>query len=152
MKSWLLGMASAAAVVYFFPTHSSLGQKWTVASVDADTHPRLTDSIELVFAQLPQNDSTFVPDTAAPPPDPFRLSSAALANRPSNQTPMLPPPPRLWSSTGRVGQRAAVLTASDGRILVVSDGSQVDSAVVVSIGSDGVVLEDRGGRFVLRIP
>jgi hypothetical protein len=51
-----------------------------------------------------------------------------------------------------VGERAAVLSNPDGRVLVVAAGAQVDSATVVSIGVEGVSLEDRAGRFVLRLP
>ena len=40
----------------------------------------------------------------------------------------------------------------DGRVVVVSQGQAIDSASVVGIGPGGVELEDRGGRFTLRIP
>jgi hypothetical protein len=150
MRPWILGAASAAAVVFFFPSDIPLSQKWSTASNEVG-HVR-TDSV------LPAAAST-APDTSFPESapesrvaDPFGLPPVPVSTNPVSIGPAQPLPPRPWMATGRVGQRAAVLTATDGRILVVSDGSRVDSAVVVSIGSDGVVLEDRGGRFVLRIP
>jgi hypothetical protein len=149
MRPWIPGAAVAAAVVYFYPSSTPLPDLWTVPASSRDVR---TDSTLPAIAILQQDTAQAPVDSASVPPDPFGLPLEPASAKPTAIGSLEPPPPRPWSATGRVGQRAAVLTATDGRILVVSDGSRVDSAVVVSIGTDGVVLEDRGGRFVLRIP
>lgn len=150
MRTWILGLSAAAAVFLLFPTRGSVPQRWATAA--AKTGATSTDSV-IRIDDLAAPDTSFAEfDSSTRATDPFGLPPIAASSRPSTIGPAIPPPPRPWTATGRVGQRAAVLTAFDGRILVVSDGSRVDSAVVVSIGTDGVVLEDRGGRFVLRIP
>lgn len=148
MKPWIAGAACAAAVLLVFPSRIPLRQRWAPGS--SATGPARTDSV-IRSVDLAAPDTSFPEtDSAYRPDDPFGLAS--LPSAPAAAGPVAPPPPRPWTATGKVGQRAAVLTATDGRILVVSDGSRVDSAVVVSIGPEGVTLEDRGGRFVLRIP
>lgn len=150
MRSWILGLAAAVAVFVLFPTENSIPGRWAAAT--STTAEIRTDSVT-TFDDLAALDTSFAElDSTSRATDPFGLPPASAASKPTSIGPAVPAPPRPWTATGRVGQRAAVLTATDGRILVVSDGSRVDSALVVSIGPDGVVLEDRGGRFVLRIP
>jgi hypothetical protein len=85
--------------------------------------------------------------------DPFALSAPPRA--PTSAAPVArvagPTPSRPWRVTGLVGQRAAVLVRSDGSSVVVSIGQVLDSAKVVGISSAGVELEDRGGRFLLKV-
>jgi len=151
MRPWILGAASAAAVFFVFPSDIPLSQRWSAAATLPSRTLR-TDSV-IHVAVLAAPDTSFPEsDAVLRVEDPFGLPPVPVSSNPAAIGPIQPLPPRPWMATGRVGQRAAVLTATDGRILVVSDGSRVDSAAVVSIGSDGVVLEDRGGRFVLRIP
>jgi hypothetical protein len=83
-------------------------------------------------------------------PDPFALA-AAPPPRPAASAPSGPAPARPWSVTGLVGARAAVLVRPDGTSKVVTVGERIDSAVVVGISSSGVELEDRGGRFHLKV-
>lgn len=92
-------------------------------------------------------------DVASPVPDPFALEpvvaippSHAIASRPVGA-----PPPRPWRATGLVGRRAAVLVGPHETSVVVSVGQRIDSAVVVGISDAGVELEDRGGRFLLKV-
>lgn len=88
-----------------------------------------------------------------PAPDPFALSVAPVAVNAGADRPRVtgPAPARPWRVTGLVGRRAAVLVRSDGSSVVVSVGQELDSARVVGISSAGVELEDRGGRFLLKV-
>lgn len=88
---------------------------------------------------------SIVPDPFALAPIPEAAPSSAIA-RPSG-----PAPSRPWTVTGLVGARAAVLMKPDGSSTVVSVGQRIDSAVVVGISADGVELEDRGGRILLKV-
>lgn len=86
--------------------------------------------------------------------DPFALSAAPKpSGRPVPGAARVsgPAPSRPWRVTGLVGRRAAVLVKSDGSSVVVSIGQELDSAKVVGISSAGVELEDRGGRFLLKV-
>lgn len=151
MKPWIQGAAAAAIVVLLYPARTPLRDRWKAMSPAAQETDR-TDSVVAWAAWLDQDSTVVSTDTALPPSDPFGLPPAPIAPPATGIGLEGPLPLRTWAATGRVGQRAAVLTASDGRILVISNGSRVDSAVVVSIGAEGVTLEDRGGRFVLQIP
>lgn len=86
-------------------------------------------------------------------PDPFALSVAPVVVHTGADRPRAtgPAPARPWQVTGLVGRRAAVLVRSDGSSVVVSVGQELDSARVVGISSAGVELEDRGGRFLLKV-
>ena len=158
MKRATAGAAAFAAICLLWPAEDDLRGIWRRA-----IHPpasRNDDPAQLQTAPIPgirtdsviglEADSAPVPDPfgSAPPPAPVRSD----APRTNLGVAPLPPPPRPWRATGRVGERAAVLAHPDGRVLVVAAGSRVDSAVVVSIGASGVALEDRAGRFVIRIP
>lgn len=156
MKRWFPGLASAAIVIFLFPNEKPISVTWAGLMDLANGSPTATDSVKIVDPEvLDAPAMAGGPDTLGIPADPFGLPPEPANPSPRSNGPSTfgaPPPPRIWRATGRVGERAAVLTALDGRILVVSDGSSVDSATVVSIGNDGVVLEDRAGRFNLRIP
>lgn len=154
MKSWIPGLAAAVAVFALFPTDSKLSDKWSKALEIHAASGSAPDSTTPLDSSLLSGSFEPTDDTLAIPADPFGLPPAPAATpRRTGSAPIgVQPPPRPWRATGRVGERAAVLTSNDGRILVVKSGSSVDSATVVSIGNDGVVLEDRGGRFILHIP
>ena len=86
--------------------------------------------------------------------DPFALANAPKVSGGRSPAPARvagPTPSRPWRVTGLVGRRAAVLVKSDGSSVVVSIGQELDSARVVGISSAGVELEDRGGRFLLKV-
>lgn len=83
-------------------------------------------------------------------PDPFALAPAPAPGK-TVSAPSGPAPTRPWSVTGLVGARAAVLVRPDGSSKVVTLGERIDSAVVVGISSAGVELQDRGGRFLLKV-
>lgn len=89
-------------------------------------------------------------------PDPFALAAApaprAAARGGSSTGSVGPAPSRPWKVTGLVGRRAAVLVRPDGRSMVVKVGERLDSATVVGISPEGVELQDRSGRFLLKVP
>jgi len=155
VKSWIPGLAGVVLVVTLFPNDRPISERWARAFEEAspiESHP---DSAVRLDADLVDGPLGSARDTAIPPADPFGLPpepKSTTSRSAASDGPSRPPPPRIWRATGRVGERAALLSSPDGRILVVNDGMRVDSAVVVSIGNGGVVLEDRAGRFVLRIP
>jgi len=88
--------------------------------------------------------------------DPFALEAAPAVRPPApgngTRTSAAPAAPRPWRVTGLVGQRAAVLVRTDGRSMVVKIGERLDSATVVGISKNGVELQDRTGRFLLKVP
>lgn len=153
MRRQVPGILAALLIAWMFPSSRDLAsawaEAWSAGGVRLDL--RSTDGI-LAFGTLPQGTGT--PTDTGPVPDPFRTDEPAQPVRmPVARTGLgVPPPPRAWQVTGRVGERAAVLANPDGRVLVVSVGSAVDSSRVVSIGGSGVVLEDRAGQFTLKIP
>ncbi len=154
MKPWITGIGAAGLILFFFPTTEPLSSQWSkVLDIHLITKPR-TDSTAPVEWALLHDSLVIASDSLAKPADPFGLPPEPIhaSNAFTSIGPIAPPPARVWHATGRVGKRAAVLTSNDGRILVVSDGSPVDSARVISIGNEGVTLEDRAGSFVLRIP
>ncbi|HLP41217.1 MAG TPA: hypothetical protein VK465_06895, partial [Fibrobacteria bacterium] len=61
----------------------------------------------------------------------------------------VPPPPRNYHLKGTVGNRVATLVNLAGVRMIVKLGERVDSAEVVSIEPNKVILKDRAGRFEL---
>ena len=154
MKPWITGVAAVAAVFALYPSDKPLSETWSRALEIHASSGSTSDSATPLDSSLLAGSFAPPADSLAIPADPFGLPPGPVATprRGTSSRTDAHPPPRPWRATGRVGELAAVLTSNDGRILVVKSGSSVDSATVVSIGNDGVVLEDRAGRFVLAIP
>lgn len=157
MRRFVVPMAVVAAAFFFYPSGEGLLARWkrlpSLQPVAGNKAENLAmDTLRKEWAQVGQQDTSARTESVS---DPFRLPSV-VDESPTNAVrqfvPSGPPPPRLWKATGRVGERAAVLSHPDGRVLVVTIGQALDSASVVGIGPGGVELEDRGGKFVLRIP
>ncbi|MDB5105829.1 MAG: hypothetical protein JWP91_3518 [Fibrobacteres bacterium] len=86
---------------------------------------------------------------ADPSLNPFRPIHAP---RPAGQSPTAPqaePPPRRYVLKGTVGSNVATITNNAGQKLIVKIGDRIDSAEVISIEANKVVLKDRAGRFEL---
>jgi hypothetical protein len=87
---------------------------------------------------------------AAPSENPFRPIHAP---RPSGSSAAsgvrVEPPPRRYVLKGTVGSDVATITNHGGQRLIVKAGDAIDSAEVVSIEPNKVVLKDRAGRFEL---
>jgi hypothetical protein len=61
----------------------------------------------------------------------------------------VPPPPRRFQLKGTVGTNVATITDGAGRKRIVKVGDAVDSAEVISIEPNKVILKDRAGKFEL---
>jgi len=154
VKRHLPGLLAALLLAWFFPASEDLStawsRAWSAGTAVATTVPPVDERI--AFGSLQERTSTSA--DSIPVSDPFRSEAPppSAAGAGSRSDLGGPPPPRPWKVTGRVGERAAVLAHPDGRVLVVSPGAVVDSSRVISIGTSGIVLEDRAGQYTLRIP
>ncbi|GEM_PF-2158246 len=63
--------------------------------------------------------------------------------------PKIEPPLRKFVLKGTVGNEVATISDHTGRKLIVKVGDGVDSAVVLSIEANKVILKDRAGKFEL---
>lgn len=61
----------------------------------------------------------------------------------------LDPPPRRYVLKGTVGNNVATITNNAGLRQIVKVGDPIDSAEVVSIETNKVILKDRAGKFEL---
>ena len=62
----------------------------------------------------------------------------------------LEPPPRKYVLKGTVGRDVATIANNAGQKLIVKAGDHIDSAEVVSIEANRVLLKDRAGKFELQ--
>ena len=60
------------------------------------------------------------------------------------------PPPRKYVLRGTVGRDVATIANNSGQKMIVKAGDRIDSAEVVSIEPNRVVLKDRAGKFELQ--
>jgi hypothetical protein len=60
------------------------------------------------------------------------------------------PPPRKYVLRGTVGRDVATIANNAGEKMIVKAGDRIDSADVVSIEPNRVVLKDRAGKFELQ--
>ncbi len=79
---------------------------------------------------------------------PIRAPRPPAESRAGTMT--VPPPPRNYQLNGTVGRDVATITNNSGRKLILKVGDVVDSAEVISIEPNKVVLRDRAGRFELQ--
>lgn len=158
MKAQWRGPAIAAVVAALLSTGLDTSLRWQPSRSAKELPPPSLqlDTSALIAAEVAIPDTASVSgDAAAPyrnPFTPYRPAAPPGPSLPRAAAPALPPPARPWRVTGLVGTRAAVLAGGDGTSRVVSPGERVDSARVVSIDRDGVVLEDRGGKFRIAAP
>ena len=139
------GVLVFVALARFVPGPEACVLKERVA--DPAPIPFLGDPGRIAFAV-----STVHPDSFAA--DPFALGTAPSVRVAAGGTSRRATgvaPSRPWKVTGLVGARAAVLVKPDGSSVVVSVGQRVDSATVVGISAAGVEIEDREGRYLLKV-
>ena len=91
------------------------------------------------------------PDTLKPDPgdNPFRPIHPPRPVGQGPSTPKADPPPRRYVLKGTVGSNVATITNNSGQKQIVKVGDRIDSAEVVSIEVNKVILKDRGGSFEL---
>lgn len=103
----------------------------------------------LAIARRFAADSARAPATA--PENPFRPIHAPKAE---SRGPMaaihVEPPPRKYVLKGTVGRDVATVANNAGLKMIVKAGDRIDSAEVISIEPNRVILKDRAGRFELQ--
>jgi hypothetical protein len=104
----------------------------------------------LAFARAFSADTVSHPEQV--PDNPFRpihppKASAAAAGASLIRT---EPPPRKYVLRGTVGRDVATIANNSGQKMIVKAGDRIDSAEVVSIEPNRVVLKDRAGKFELQ--
>ncbi len=97
----------------------------------------------------------FVADTARPsataPENPFRpIHTPKPEGRTAATAMHIEPPPRKYVLKGTVGRDVATIANNAGQKMIVKTGDSIDSAEVVSIEPNHVVLKDRAGKFDLQ--
>ncbi len=150
MNRWT-GPIAAVALVVFLLQFGPRPQACPATAAAADPPPPPAADLSLL-----ELGATNTAPALLEAPDPFSLATLAVVNprvrSAGGGTPSGPAPLRPWKVTGLVGRRAAVLVRADGRSMVVKLGERLDSATVVGISQEGVELEDRSGRFLLKVP
>ncbi len=128
--------------------------------VDAKSDPQTQDSL-LVFIQSERHldsltstsssSSSLPKDSLAANKSPFRTPrELAAVTKPAHAQPKGVPPLRKYILKGTVGNQVATIQDAIGQKHIVKVGEQLDSATVVSIESNKVVLKDRAGKFELQ--
>ena len=85
----------------------------------------------------------------APPENPFRPIHAAKAEGHANAVAIhVEPPPRNYVLKGTVGRDVATITNRAGQKMIVKACDTIDSAEVISIEPNHVVLKDRAGKLI----
>lgn len=113
-----------------------------------------SDSLLVGFRrELAEDKASSAGDTlaaAARSENPFRpIRAPRPAGEPRPGGMSVPPPPRNYHLKGTVGTNVATITNNSGQKLILKVGDPVDSATVVSIETNKVVLKDRAGKFEL---
>lgn len=97
----------------------------------------------------------FAADTAqapaAPGENPFRPIHAPKPKGTGGAVAVhIEPPPRRYVLKGTVGRDVATIANAAGQRIIVKAGDQIDSAEVISIEPNRVILKDRAGKFELQ--
>jgi hypothetical protein len=104
----------------------------------------------LTLARLAADADAARDSRAAPSRDnPFRPVVERRSAGRGRGKPPAPPPPRRYVLKGTVGNNVATITNAAGQKLILKVGDTVDSAQVISIEANRVVLKDRAGKFEL---
>jgi hypothetical protein len=152
VKSGLLRWwpALPAALIIYLGADSFVSQYPTfsdrrAARASASAAP---DSLLAMARRAADEDSARETRPASMKDNPFRTSTPRSGGKHHGKPPP-PPPPRNYMLKGTVGNNVATITNSTGQKLILKIGDWVDSAQVVSIEANKVVLKDRGGTFEL---
>ncbi len=104
----------------------------------------------LAFARVFATDTASA--SAGDQESPFRPIHPSKAQPAHGAGPLvrIEPPPRRYVLKGTVGRDVATIANHLGQKLIVKAGDRIDSAEVVSIEPNRVVLKDRAGKFELQ--
>lgn len=158
-----------SALRRWWPALPALAVAWLGLSSFVEKYPRPTrgpraaadgsrgpDSLVAMVRSLSAADraGAAAADTAAGsetanPFRPIRAPRPVASARPGGMT--VPPPPRNYHLKGTVGSNVATIVGLSGARLIVRAGDRIDSAEVVSIAPNKVVLKDRAGRFEIQL-
>ncbi len=140
-------------VAYFFRHFPKLSHR----IIDTQSELHAPDSLlafiqsERHFDSLIDTSSSPAQDTLATTKSPFRSPRDLVsAIKPSHTLSKGVPPIRKYVLKGTVGNQVATIQDPTGQKHIVKVGEQLDSATVVSIESNKVVLKDRAGKFELQ--
>lgn len=147
-EKWLRWWPAAPACLILYLGGVSFVEKFPQTSVRrADRFAGSGPDSLLAWARL-----SAAAESAAPAEseNPFRpIHAPKAAGGPLSSGMRLEPPPRRYVLKGTVGHNVATITNHAGQRLIVKTGDVIDSAEVVSIEPNKVVLKDRAGRFEL---
>ncbi len=151
MKAQLLRWWPALpALLILYLGGSSFLEKYPRGSQRRADHASLAGAPDSLLAFIRSGPKSAGADTAVDPTDnPFRAIRQPRPAGPSPTAPKVDPPPRRYVLKGTVGSNVATITNNSGQKIIVKVGDPIDSAEVVSIEANKVVLKDRGGRFEL---
>lgn len=89
--------------------------------------------------------------SAAAADNPFRpIHPPKAEGRPASAVVHIEPPPRRYVLKGTVGRDVATIANNAGQKMIVKAGDRIDSAEVISIEPNHVILKDRAGKFDLQ--
>lgn len=150
--SRLLPALPALAILWY--SGVSFLEKYPKSSAGMRSRTEAThgpDSLLALFRQEMSEETAAPADSASSPArqeNPFR---PVRPHRPRAEkvagAMRLPPPARDFHLKGTVGRKVATIVTDRGRKHIVKAGDKVDSAEIVSIEPNKVVLKDRAGRF-----
>jgi hypothetical protein len=101
----------------------------------------------LAIALAAAADSSRAPEV--PAENPFRPIHPPKAAEPAAAV-HVEPPPRKYVLKGTVGRDVATIANGAGQRVIVKAGDRIDSAEVISIEPNRVILKDRAGKFELQ--
>lgn len=146
-RNWISWWPAAPALVILWLGAVSFIEKFPAAPVRrADGIAGAGPDSLLAFARMAAAD-TAAAEASENPFRPINPPRAAAQGAPTGMR--LEPPPRRYQLKGTVGRDVATITNHAGQSLIVKAGDAIDSAEVVSIEPNKVVLKDRAGRFEL---
>lgn len=142
----------AAALLYLgvksFVTHFPKN----LASQTSEANPAIkteTDTLFQFITTAMAFDSAQVTTDSVTEENPFRSARPIRITSSPSSRPKPNPPLRKFILRGTVGSDVATITDQTGHKRIVKIGDAIDSAEVVSIEPNKVVLKDRAGKFEL---
>ncbi len=146
LGAFILSIYAVNALYIQLPHGAEMQKQKTKGEISAD------ELVDLALASLKEKSSTRIDsDSGAGNNNPFQ--EIHIAEKPANyvHTPAAPPPPRHYVLKGTVGNNVASITNNSGQKKILREGNVIDSAQVISISPNRVILKDRAGTFELSL-